>query len=229
MRSLPILLLVVCCFVWQSSVGAAEPAANAPNLVVNGGLDQADPADARRPLGWERPDGLGVRWEDAPAPAGAGHGKALRLDTAVSEIGMMEQWKKVGITAWNIPNATADPVAATYGLSIYSQAFPITKGRSYRVSVAYHGAGGAKVWVRGYGELTRPEGVEKRRLYEAVAEVTASPQGWTVTAHDFAPTKHTPKVTEMKVMLFAYWPPGVSWFDDVRVVELPEEAQAPAP
>lgn len=221
------LLAFSACLLACPAGGAAEPAAAGSNLVLNGDLDLADPADAQRPLGWERPDGLGVRWEAAPAEAGTGHGKALRLDTAITEIGMMEQWKKVGITAWNIPNATTDPVAASYGLSIYSQAFPIAKERSYRVSVAYHGAGGAKVWVRGYGELTRPDGIEKRRLYEAVAEVTASPKGWTVTTHDFNPTQHTPKVTEMKVMLFAYWPPGVSWFDDVRVSELPEQKPAP--
>jgi hypothetical protein len=188
-----------------------------PNLVANGDFEQADPAVAGKALDWDRPDGLGVQWGDAPpGKDGESHGKAVRMDTAVSEKAMMEQWAKVGIKDWNIPKATNDPVAATYGLSLYSKAFPIEAGRAYRVSVAFHGAG-AKIWVRGYGELTHGGTTEKRRLYEAVAELTPSKDGWAVTTHDFDPTKHTPKVTEMKVMLFAYWPPGVSWFDDVQV------------
>ena len=112
-----------------------------------------------------------------------------------------------------------DPIAATYGLSFYSDAFPIEAGKRYRVTVAYRGSGGAKVWVRGYGLKAGKE----RRLYEAQGACPSSPDGWTDYTHEFHPTKNTPAVTTMKVMLFAYWPPGQSWFDDVRVEALPPE------
>ncbi len=200
--------------------GEAAPAVVGPNLVLNGDFEQADPADPARPLGWDRPDGLGVGWKAAPAGAdGRGRGRAIAMDTAVSEKHMMEHWAEVGITDWNIPKAGNDPVAGTYGLSLYSKAFPIEAGKAYRMSVSFHGAG-AKMWVRGYGELTHGDVTETRRLYEAVSELTANGEGWTVTTYDFNPTKHTPKVTAMKVMLFAYWPPGVKWFDEVKVQAL---------
>jgi len=33
----------------------------------------------------------------------------------------------------------------------------------------------------------------------------------------FHPTKYRSNVAEFKIMLFAYHPPGVAWFDNVRV------------
>ena len=36
------------------------------------------------------------------------------------------------------------------------------------------------------------------------------------------PTKFRPEVTEMKVMLFAYHPPGVYWFDNVKIEPVSE-------
>jgi hypothetical protein len=203
---------------------AAEPVVIGPNLVANGDFSQPDAMDANRPMGWARPDGLGVCWKQAPV----GTGKVIWMDTSVSEKQMMDHWAAVGITDWNIPKATGDPVAATYGLSYYSQAFPIEPGKAYRVSVAFHGAG-AKIWVRGYGLLTHGDVTESRRLYEAVAELTPSGSGWAVTTHDFNPTKHTPKVTEMKVMLFGYWPAGVKWFKDVAVQALSGDPADAAP
>jgi hypothetical protein len=203
-----------------SCVRGVEPVVVGPNLVSNGDFAQADGKDPVRPLAWARPDGLGVLWKELPAFTDASvRGKGIFMDTAISEKQMMDHWAEVGITDWNIPKASGDPVAATYGLSYYSQPFPIDAGKAYRVSVGFHGAG-AKIWVRGYGLLTHGDTTETRRLYEAVAELTPSEAGWAVTTHDFNPTKHTPKVTEMKVMLFGYWPPGVKWFRDVKVQAL---------
>lgn len=192
------------------SAVAAEP------LVLNGDLEKADPKDPARPLGWQQPDGLGAQWLAAP---GEGHGKAIRLDTAITEQDMIAQWTKVGLSEWIFPNPAKDPIAATYGLSFYSDAFPIEAGKRYRVMVAYRGSGGAKVWVRGYGLKAGKE----RRLYEAQGACPESPDGWKDYTHEFHPTKNTPAVTTMKVMLYAYWPPGPSWFDDVRVEALPPE------
>jgi hypothetical protein len=190
------------------------------NLVANGDFERADATDANRPDAWDRPDGLGVRWLEVPKDLdGARHGKALCMDTSVSEKAMMAQWAKVHITDWNIPKATGDPVAASYGLSLYSRAFPIHAGKYYRVSVLFHGSG-AKIWVRGYALVDHHGITRHQRQYEALTELTASPKGWAVTTYDFNPTLHTPGVTEMKVMIFAYWPPGITWFDDVCVREL---------
>lgn len=195
MRHLTILL---CC---AAAVGAAE------NLIRNGGFEQADPADAARLLAWGRIDGLGIRWLAGPP---GGSGKALRFDTAVSEKDMVASWKSQGITEWDIPDASGGPVGATYGLSLYSDAVPIVKDQAYAIEVRHKGPGGGKIWVRGYAK----RGDAMKRVYEAQTELGAD-EAWKQTVYAFHPTRHTPLVSEVKVMLYAYWPAKESWFDDV--------------
>ena len=93
---------------------------------------------------------------EAPADTnGISRGKAIRINTAVSEKAMAAQWQAAGINEWNIPNPTDEPVAAAYGLSFYSDALPVVFGRVYRLVFDFRGGGGAKVWVRGYGMWER--------------------------------------------------------------------------
>ncbi len=200
-----------------SSLYAAEP------LVLNGDLEKADPADATQPLGWDKTDGLGVQWASCPdgpdVPAGPGK-NAIRMDTALTEQQMVAQWTKVGMTEWIFPKPAGNAIAETYGLSLYSQAMPVEAGRTYRVTVRYKGSGGAKVWVRGYG-VKSEQSDKPKRLYESMGACPAAVDHWGEFTQDFNPTKHTPKVTTMKVMLFAYYPAGVSWFDNISIVALP--------
>ena len=184
-------------------------------LVPNGNFELPDPADPRKPFFWDLPDGLGVKWvEAAPGDTNsATRGKTIRMDTAVSEAAMVAQWRKMGIDKWDIPKPANSEVAATYGLSYYSDTIPVEPDQAYRVSFRFQGAsGGAKVWVRGYGTLNQ----ETRRLYETIVNCRCK-AGWTEFSQAFHPTKNTPKVTQMRVMLYAYWPPGVYWFDDVKI------------
>ncbi|MBW8764553.1 MAG: hypothetical protein JF592_18565 [Microbacterium sp.] len=199
------------------SLGAAE------NLVLNGDFEAADPSDATRPKAWGRIDGLGVRWAPAPPDAtGVSAGKALRFDTAVSEQDMVARWKAMGSTEWDVPDASKGPIGATYGLSLYSDAIPITAATPYLVTVRHRGPGGGKVWVRGYAK----RGDAMKRVYEAQTELPAG-KDWRATTYAFDPTRHTPQVTEVKIMLFAYWPAAESWFDDVGLrVATPEELAA---
>lgn len=182
----------------------------ATNLVVNGGFETPDPAQPGVPLGWERLDGLGVQWTQAPG----GHGHAIRMDTRVSERDMNASWARTGLTNdWFIPNAEGNAIADTYGLSYYSRPFAVASGVTYRVTCDVLGPSGAKVWVRGYG-LFRGE---KARRYEAVMVCYGGGDAWRTCTLEFNPTRHRPEVTEMKVMLYAYHPGGVYWFDNVRV------------
>lgn len=180
-------------------LGAAE------NLVINGGFEQARPDDVKQPLAWGQVDGLGASWLAAP-----GGGKAIRMDTSVSERDLVARWKANGSTEWDIPDASAGPVGATYGLSLYSDAMPIVKKQAYAIEVRHRGPGGGKIWVRGYVR----KGETLKRVYEAQTELKPSAD-WEKTVYAFHPTSHTPLVTEVKVMLYAYWPAAESWFDDV--------------
>lgn len=188
-----------------ASLGAAE------NLVLNGSFEEADPTDATQPNHWGRIDGLGVRWAPAPPDtAGVSAGKALRFDTSISERDMVARWKAMGSTEWDVPDPATSPIGASYGLSLYSDAMPIKPATPYLVTVRHRGPGGGKIWVRGYAK----RGDAMKRVYEAQTELPAG-KDWRETTYAFDPTRHTPQVTEVKIMLYAYWPAAESWFDDV--------------
>ncbi len=199
--------LILSCLV-ASGLGARA----AESLLPDGNFEQADPANPAQPAHWQKPDGLGAQWTNAP---GAAHGRAIRLDTAVTEKAMVASWTRAGLTQWIFPNPADNPISDTYGLSFYSEAIPVQAGQPYKITFDYRGpSGGAKVWVRGWGLFQG----EKRRRWETAVECrVAHPGEWTTITQEFFPTKSRPEVTEMKVMLFAYHPPGVYWFDNVRI------------
>ena len=173
-------------------------------LLANGDFSQVDPKDTGKPAGWEKPDGLGVQWVN----------KAIKMDTRVSERAMVAQWQKTGLTQWNIPNPAGNAIAETYGLSYYSDPIPVKSGQTYRVSFDYKGqSGGAKLWVRGWGMYQG----EKRRRWETIVNCRTKSGDWTRFEQDFHPTKYRPEVTEMRVMLYAYHPPGEYWFDNIKI------------
>lgn len=188
----------------------AGAAVAATNLVANGGFELADPARAGAPLGWDLPDGLGVQWTNAPS----GHGRAIRMDTRVSEMAMNASWARAGLTnEWFIPHADGHAIAETYGLSYYSASFAVASGVTYRVSADVWGGAGAKIWVRGYGEFRG----KRTHRYETVLNCYGSGDSWRTCSQDFNPTRHRPEITEMRVMLYAYYPAGIYWFDHIRV------------
>lgn len=192
--------------------------APAEEILANGDFEKADAADSARPAGWDRVDGLGVQF----VPAGDAHGRAIRMDTRLSELAMEAQWIKTGLTnIWHIPKPEKNPIANTYGLSLYSVAMPVKPGQAYRITFDYKGHdGGAKVWVRGYGTFRG----ERRRRWETYVACHSKGDGWTTLSQVFHPTKFRADVTEMKVMLFAYHPAGLYWFDNVRIEPVAEAA-----
>jgi hypothetical protein len=213
-RSLPAALLLL--FLTQLPAPA-----RAGSVLPHGDFEQADARDPARPAGWDRVDGLGVQWTAAPDAA---HGKAIRMDTRLSEQAMQAQWVKTGLTnLWNIPKPEKNAIAETYGLSLYSDPIPVKQGQAYRVTFDYLGPdGAAKVWVRGWGQFQG----EKRRRWETYVTCHCKTGAWTSCAQVFHPTRARPEVTEMRVMLFAFYPAGVSWFDNVRLEPVDEPAKA---
>ncbi len=190
------------------------------SLLVNGDFEQADPANPQKPAHWDLPDGLGVQWAASPV----GSGKSICMDTSIPEDVFVANCNKVGVLQWVFPNPKKNAISDTYGLSLYSEAVPVEPGKAYRVSFDYWSEKGteAKVWFRGYGDLAG----KKKRLYEGVIPCASRGQ-WQHFTGLFHPTKHRPGVVEFKVMLFAYHPPGVCWFDNVTVEAVTENPPAP--
>jgi len=187
------------------------------SLLPHGDFEQPDARDPAQPGGWDRVDGLGVQWTQAP---GAAHGKAIRMDTRVSEQAMQAQWVKMGLTnQWNIPKPGKNAIAETYGLSLYSDSIPVKPGQAYRITFDYQGPeSGAKVWVRGWGMFQG----EKRRRWETTVTCRGKAGVWTTSTQVFHPTQARPEVTEMKVMLYAFYPAGVYWFDNIHIEPVPD-------
>jgi hypothetical protein len=194
--------------------------AQTTSVLPHGDFEQPDPQDRARPAGWDRVDGLGVQWTNAPDAA---HGKAIRMDTRLSEQAMQTQWLKTGLTnLWNIPKPEKNPIAETYGLSLYSDAIPVKPGQAYRITFDYQGPdGGAKVWVRGWGLFQG----EKRRRWETYVTCHGKSGTWTSCTQVFHPSQARPEVSEMKVMLFAFYPAGVYWFDNLRIEPVSDAAK----
>ena len=195
-------------------------AAQGQSVLPNGAFEQADPARPGKPAHWDLPDGLGVQWTDAPSvPGGPPHGKAIRMDTSVTEKAMVESYAKAGLTQWVFPKPADNAIAETYGLSLYSEAMPVTPGKTYRVTFDYMSEKGTagKLWFRAYGDVNG----QKKRVYEG--NVDCSSKGdWKEFTGVFHPTKYRPNVSEFKIMLFACFPAGVAWFANVRVEAVDE-------
>jgi hypothetical protein len=185
------------------------------SVLPNGDFEQADPAHPGKAAHWDLTDGLGVQWTDAPLVPGAPpHGKAIRMDTSQTEQAVVASYAKAGLTQWVFPRPAANPIAETYGLSLYSEAMPVVTGKTYRVTFDYMAEKGTfgKLWFRAYANVDG----QKKRVYEGTIDCGGS-GGWKQFTGVFHPTKYRPNVDEFKIMLFALYPPGVAWFDNVRV------------
>jgi hypothetical protein len=185
------------------------------SVLPNGDFEQGDPAHPGKPAHWDLPDGLGVQWTNASVmPGVATHGKAIRMDTTQTEKAMVASYTKAGLTQWIFPKPADSAIAETYGLSLYSEAVPVTPGKVYRVTFDYLAEKGTagKLWFRAYAN----DNGQKKRVYEGTIDCGGS-GGWKQFTGLFHPTRYRPDVAEFKIMLFVYFPPGVAWFDNVRV------------
>jgi hypothetical protein len=189
--------------------------AHGQSLFSNGDFERPDPTHPDRPAHWDQPDGLGVSWTNAPDVTGASaHGKAIRMDTTQTEMAMVTSYTRAGLTPWIFPHPQGNAIAETYGLSLYSAPVPIVPGKTYRVTFDYLSPQGTagKLWFRGYGMVNGQE----KRLYEGTVDCSGA-STWKQFSGVFHPTRYNSNVTEFKIMLFAFYPAGVAWFDNIKV------------
>jgi hypothetical protein len=190
-------------------------AARAQSVLPNGDFEQGDPAHPGQALHWDAVDGLGVRWTDAPALPGAPpHGKAIRMDTAVSEIDMVASYQKAGLTQWVFPKPAGNAIAESYGLSLYSEAVPVIPGKNYRITFDFMSEKGTAgfILLRGYAKANGQD----KRVYEKKIECS-SKGAWKTFTGVAHPARSPQPIDEFKIMLFAYYPAGVAWWDNIKV------------
>ncbi len=194
--------------------------AHGQSILPNGDFEAADPAHPGKAAHWDAVDGLGVQWTQAPVVPGAPpHGKAIRMDTAQTETAVVASDAKAGLIQWVFPKPAETPMAESYGLSLYSEALPVVAGKAYRVTFDYMSEKGTagKLWFRAYADVNG----EKKRVYEGTIECGGTGT-WKQFTGVFHPTKYRPNVAEFKIMLFALYPAGVAWFDNIKVEAVDE-------
>jgi len=216
------------------------------NLVQNGSFELGD----KCPTGWMirfprkdiydlvdiyRLDGLTLFWDTTHSTSG----KCIQMDTDVNQKEvhrrMFELIANPDAPPWpKTPTRPPkyDTAAGLEGASLWSEPIPAEKGKLYRMSVdaagQMEGMFFPKMFVRGFGMAKDAKGqMIKRKLYDTYLACRVSgKERWSHFTQTFCPTDKTPDVTEIRVMLFSYWPPGIYYWDNVEITEAPEAEAA---
>ena len=202
----------------KKPVPTATPEADAkaptrgPELVKNGTFETG----TKTPDGWQRLDASG---------------KCLKINTDVYH----DQWVawqkkyKAGAKADDAPNPTPtsgakyDTVAGIYGVAYDSAPIPVTPGKAYKVSIAYKGKSTdfffPKLFIRGWADVKG----EKRVVYDAYLALRCTDGGkeWKSNVRICEiPTLAQSKIEYVVLKVYAYWPPGTFYFDNVSMKEV---------
>lgn len=140
-----------------------------------------------------------------------------------------------------------DTLAGLDGVWFYSDYIPIEPGKLYWLSVDAKGPP-LKVWLLGYPErpdntFGADQGAWQEYLEESSGRAARQERGHEMFIHKyiwkgrletsgsdtwqtfsrrakpFAPTKNTPRVRYVRVLIYAYWPPATYYVDNVTLTE----------
>jgi len=221
----------------KKPVAVATPEADAKvstvgqELVANGGFEQG----GKSPAGWDRIDGLTTFWSK-----GGASGKCLKINTDVYHDEWVA-WRKKhsgGARAEDAPTPTPtkgpkyNTVAGIYGVKYDSKPIPVTPGRAYKVSIRYKGRSTdfffPKLFIRGWGEVAG----EKRVVYDAYLALRCVEGSgkWKRGVRILEIPADTQAPVEYVVLkIYAYWPPGTYYFDDVSMKRVAPGTKIPGP
>lgn len=191
------------------------------NLVKNGTFDEGEAVAAH----WERADGLTSFFETEE-----GHGRIVKMDTLVDRDQAMEWAKtfKADPTLKPPAKKPIDPnsygsIGGNEGVMLDSELMDCKPGQNYKLTVDFRGDGKPFVWIKGFlWHSKRNDFVDG---YQTRLEPDdPSKTEWRTFSIGFNPTEKSPKIQKFKVRLYAFWPNGLYYFDNVRVEEIsPEE------
>ena len=214
-----------------------SPRAARPNLLENGDFEKGK---GPGPDGWERPDELTTTWVDAPGRKG----RCIRIDTDVLASQYRErrdaiekalaEGKDPPPPPKRLPTRAPkyDTVAGLDGVSFASREIPIRAGGFYQLSAdaMVEGAASPRVWVKALAEVKSTSGVRERVVWKKALVCEGAGREWKTFSMTFPSRGGFPEgVRKLRVELYAYWPPAVYHFDDVRLAEIPRtEAKTPA-
>lgn len=141
-------------------------------------------------------------------------------------------------------------VAATYGMLLYSRPIKIETGATYRIRWRFKTmAPAVKLFIKGYGTFTKEFGFEgqDREVWRSRKDPQFGPRvkneykrgEWTEYGHDFVPfagktdartgrfLRYPKQPKFLRLMLYAYWPKGVVYWDDIVVKKIKDAPTRP--
>jgi hypothetical protein len=215
------------------------------SILANGGFEEGK----THPDGWHEKDfdgfdGLTCFWEKRPD----GKGMAVRVDTWVLLTEVYPRWelmKKLPPGERPAAAPKTEPVdkqkyqtvAGNDGVHVISAFVPVMADWEYRITVdVFSKKTGVKVFTDGY-IVHRGRDRSIYRNQKALGEEPAEQKflgRWHRYTWLFHPTRRkdgsplSPPPEKMRVKLFAYWPPGEVWFDNVSIVPA-EKREKPTP
>lgn len=202
---------------------SAVPLFAGENLIPNGTFDEGAETAAH----WERADGLTSFFETEP-----GRGRIVRMDTCVDRDQALE-WAKAFKADPTLKPPAKKPIAPTSygsiggneGVMLDSELIDCTPGQNYKLTVDFKGDGKPFVWIKGF--LMHPTRKILVDGYQTRLEpLSPSKTEWRTFSIGFNPTAKSPRITKMKVRLYAYWPNGLYYFDNVRVEAITPQEMA---
>ena len=181
-----------------------------PNLVRNPGYEMPNAA-GNGPADWQATGNLPTGGKVAWIPNPDGTGKVIKFEMD-------------------------EGTAGGYGMAWYSDWIEIQPGATYRFSCRYKSEGPTpKIFLKGYHAFPPQEGfpAQRRETYRRQVHPSGEKGQWNSVVADFIPeaTRPDQQPTFLKVDLYAYWPKGVIYWDDIvlkKVRDAPAAAANPA-
>ena len=205
---------------WLDDAAAEERWKTAKNLVMNGGFEFGQ----KTPANWA-PLKEHMSWVADPDGKS---GKVVKFDMP-------------------------EDVAATYGMLLYSQPFEVEVGATYRLRWRFKTmAPAVKLFIKGYDAFDANAGFDaqdrevwrsrKDPQYGERVVQDYNREEWTPYGHDFVPYVRFPRKRGegfstyakaanqpryLRLMLYAYWPRGVVYWDDIDVRKIKDAPVRP--
>lgn len=193
------------------------------NLLLNGTFDDGDATAAH----WEPADGLTTFFVNEP-----GRGRIVMMDTGVERRQALD-WHKAFTSDPSRKPPDRKPIApksygsigGNEGVMLDSEFITCQPGQNYKLTADFKGVGKPFVWIKGFlwhpARKTWVDGYQTR-LEPAVVSTSE----WHTASIGFNPTAKSPRIQKFKVRLYAYWPNGHYYFDNVRVEAITPEEMA---
>lgn len=192
-------------------------------LIKNGNFDKG----GEYALNWERADGLTSFFEREE-----GRGRIVKIDTQVERQQALEWNRKFKADPTlkapmktPISKESYGTIGGVEGVMLDSELIDVKPGQDYKLTVDFKGEGKPFVWIKGF--LMHPRRKVLVDAYQTRLEPhSPSKTEWRTFSIGFNPTAKSPLITKMKVRLYAYWPNGLYYFDNVKVEEITKEEMA---